>query len=120
GGIEKVYEIGRNFRNEGVDATHNPEFTMLEAYEVYGDYMTMATLTRELIQRAAKDGLGGTELHRVDGIEADIGGDWPGKGGDGAVSEALGEEGTPDTSEQQLRVLGEPAGGPASPKTNRG
>ena len=42
GGIEKVYEIGRIFRNEGVDATHNPEFTMLEAYEAYGDYNTMA------------------------------------------------------------------------------
>ncbi len=58
GGIEKVYEIGRNFRNEGVDATHNPEFTMLEAYEAYGDYNTMATLTRELIQRAARGGAG--------------------------------------------------------------
>ena len=47
GGIDRVYEIGRNFRNEGVDSTHNPEFTMLEAYEAYGDYDTMATLTRE-------------------------------------------------------------------------
>ena len=53
GGIEKVYEIDRNFRNEGVDSTHNPEFTMLEAYETYGDYDTVATLTRELIQNAA-------------------------------------------------------------------
>ena len=59
GGIEKVYEIGRIFRNEGVDATHNPEFTMLEAYEAYGDYNTMATLTRELIQAAAVAALGG-------------------------------------------------------------
>ena len=101
GGIEKVYEIGRNFRNEGVDATHNPEFTMLEAYEAYGDYMTVATLTRELIQRAAKDALGGTQLHRADGIEADIGGDWPVKSVHGAVSEALGEEVTPDTGEQR-------------------
>ena len=42
GGIEKVYEIGRIFRNEGADATHNPEFTMLELYEAYGDYTTMA------------------------------------------------------------------------------
>src|SRR5215469_5299610 len=54
GGIEKVYEIGRNFRNEGVDATHNPEFTMLEAYEAYGDYTTVATLTRELIQISSR------------------------------------------------------------------
>jgi lysyl-tRNA synthetase class 2 len=120
GGIEKVYEIGRNFRNEGVDATHNPEFTMLEAYEAYGDYMTMATLTRELIQRAAKDALGGTQLHRVDGIEADIGGDWPVKSVHGALSEALGEEVTPDTSERQLRTLCERAGVPAEPQWNRG
>ena len=54
GGIERVYEIGRIFRNEGADSTHNPEFTMLEAYEAYGDYDTMADLTRELIQDAAR------------------------------------------------------------------
>ena len=51
GGVERVFEIGRNFRNEGVDATHNPEFTMLEAYEAYGDYTSMRTLARELILR---------------------------------------------------------------------
>src|SRR6266487_786515 len=51
GGIERVFEIGRNFRNEGVDATHNPEFTMLEAYEAYGDYMIVATVTREMTER---------------------------------------------------------------------
>src|SRR4051812_26489122 len=54
GGIDRVYEIGRTFRNEGVDTTHNPEFTMLEAYEAYGDYDTMAELTRDLIVRAAE------------------------------------------------------------------
>src|SRR5450755_4418741 len=59
GGIEKVYEIGRIFRNEGADSSHNPEFTMLELYAAYGDYDTMATLTRELIQAAARAGLGG-------------------------------------------------------------
>jgi lysyl-tRNA synthetase, class II len=120
GGIEKVYEIGRNFRNEGVDATHNPEFTMLEAYEAYGDYTTVATLTRELIQRAAVEALGSTVLHRADGTEADIGGEWPVKTVYGAVSEALGEEITPDTSEQQLRVLCEGANIPVEPGWNRG
>ena len=64
GGIERVYEIGRIFRNEGADSTHNPEFTMLEAYEAYGDYNTIGTLTRELLQAAARDALGGTVLHR--------------------------------------------------------
>src|SRR5260370_655712 len=57
GGIERVYEIGRIFRNEGADATHNPEFTMLEAYEPYGDCDTIGTLTRELIQAAARAAL---------------------------------------------------------------
>ena len=120
GGIEKVYEIGRNFRNEGVDATHNPEFTMLEAYEAYGDYMTMAALTRDLIQRAAMEGLGTTVLHRADGTEADVAGDWPVKSVYGALSEALGEEVTPDTSEQRLRALCERAGVPVEPRWNRG
>jgi len=120
GGIEKVYEIGRNFRNEGVDATHNPEFTMLEAYETYGDYTTMATLTRELIQRAAAEALGGTVVHRVDGTEADISGEWPFKSVHDAISEALGEKITPDSSEQQLRALCERANVPVEPGWNRG
>jgi lysyl-tRNA synthetase class 2 len=57
GGIEKVYEIGRVFRNEGIDARHNPEFTMLELYQAYGDYGTMMDLTEGLIV-ACVDGLG--------------------------------------------------------------
>ena len=105
GGIEKVYEIGRIFRNEGADGTHNPEFTMLELYEAYGDYNSMATLTRELIQAAARDALGGTVLRRPDGSEHDIGGEWQHKTVHGAVSEALGEDVTPDTGEERLRML---------------
>jgi lysyl-tRNA synthetase class 2 len=54
GGIDKVFEIGKNFRNEGIDATHFPEFTMLEFYESYGDYNTVADLTRELVLGAAR------------------------------------------------------------------
>ena len=53
GGVEKVFEINRNFRNEGADSTHNPEFTMLEMYEAYGDYDSMRILTQQLIQEAA-------------------------------------------------------------------
>lgn len=120
GGIEKVFEIGRNFRNEGVDATHNPEFTMLEAYEAYGDYDTMATLTRELIQGAARAAFGTTVIRRADGTECDIGGEWQAKTLHGAVSGALGEEVTPDTTEEQLRKLCASAGVPAEPKWNRG
>ena len=53
GGIERVYEIGPVFRNEGVDSSHSPEYTLLEAYEAYGDYDTMAELTRALVLDAA-------------------------------------------------------------------
>jgi lysyl-tRNA synthetase, class II len=120
GGIEKVYEIGRIFRNEGADATHNPEFTMLEAYEAYGDYNTIGTLTRELIQAAAVAGLGSTVLRRPDGLEYDIGGEWPSVGVHEAVSRALGEEVTPDTAEQALRELSQRAGVHQDPKWSRG
>ncbi|MBO0808891.1 MAG: lysine--tRNA ligase, partial [Actinobacteria bacterium] len=120
GGLEKVYEIGRNFRNEGVDATHNPEFTMLESYEAYGDYTTVASLTRDLIQQAARAAFGGTVLRRADGTETDIGGQWPFKTVHGAVAEALGEEVSPDTGEERLRELCKQAGVPAEPGWNRG
>jgi lysyl-tRNA synthetase, class II len=120
GGIEKVYEIGRIFRNEGADATHNPEFTMLEAYEAYGDYGTIGTLTRELIQAAAWAALGGTVVRRLDGSEHDIGGEWPSVTVHEAVSRALGEEITPDTGEETLRALSAQAGIHQDPKWNRG
>jgi lysyl-tRNA synthetase class 2 len=54
GGFERVYELGRNFRNEGIDRDHNPEFTMLEAYQAYGDYTTMMDLSEDLIRAAAR------------------------------------------------------------------
>jgi lysyl-tRNA synthetase class 2 len=120
GGIEKVYEIGRIFRNEGADATHNPEFTMLEAYEAYGDYNTIATLTRELIQAAAVAALGSTVVRRPDGSEHDIGGEWPSVSVHEAISRALGEEVTPDTTEETLRQLSDRAGIRQDPKWNRG
>src|SRR4029077_6999418 len=110
GGIEKVYELGRIFRNEGADATHNPEFTMLELYQAYADYTTMATLTRELIQAAAVAGLGGTVVRRPDGSEHDISGAWPSVTVHEGVSAALGEQVTPDTSEESLRKLAGRAG----------
>ena len=54
GGIDRVFEIGKTFRNEGIDSTHSAEFTMLEAYEAYGDYHTVADWTRALILDAAR------------------------------------------------------------------
>jgi lysyl-tRNA synthetase class 2 len=120
GGIEKVYEIGRIFRNEGADATHNPEFTMLELYQAYGDYTTMATLTRELIQASAIAGFGGTVIRRADGSEHDIGGEWPFRTVHGSVAAALGEDVSPDTSEDQLRKLAARAEIGLDPKWDRG
>ncbi|GIT29025.1 MAG: hypothetical protein Ct9H300mP1_10710 [Planctomycetaceae bacterium] len=54
GGVERVYEIGRVFRNEGIDATHNPEFTMIELYQAYGDYGSMMDLVEKIVVDAAE------------------------------------------------------------------
>ena len=126
GGVERVFEINRNFRNEGADSTHNPEFTMLEAYEAYGDYNTMRTLTQTLIQGAAEAALGSTVVrHRAaasagrgqsadspDGLESehDIGGEWPVITVHDAISSALGEPVDPDTPIERLHDLAEGAG----------
>jgi len=119
GGIEKVFEINRNFRNEGADSTHNPEFTMLEAYEAYGDYDTMATLTRQLIQNAASDALGSLVV-RHGAEEYDIGGEWRSITVNDGLSEALGEEVTADTGLAALWRLCDAAGVPYDPTWNRG
>ena len=66
GGLEKVFEMGRTFRNEGVSYKHNPEFTMLEAYQAFADYDVMLDLTRELIQGAATAAFG-SPVARKDG-----------------------------------------------------
>ena len=76
GGIERVFEINRNFRNEGADSTHSPEFAMLEAYQAYGDYDQMADLTQELIQNAAMAVSGSHVVTWADGTEYDLGGEW--------------------------------------------
>ncbi|MGO1317755.1 MAG: lysine--tRNA ligase [Cellulomonadaceae bacterium] len=105
GGIEKVFEINRNFRNEGADSTHSPEFAMLEAYEAYGDYDTMAALTQDLVQTAAQDTLGTTLVTLADGEQYDLGGQWAQLDLYGSLSEALGEEITHDTSDARLLDL---------------
>jgi lysyl-tRNA synthetase class 2 len=105
GGLERVYEIGRIFRNEGSDSTHNPEFTMLEVYQAYGDYDTMATLTRELLQAGARAAFGAEVARRPDGSEVDISGLWRSRTVYGSLSEAVGEQVTPDTGEDILHKL---------------
>jgi lysyl-tRNA synthetase class 2 len=119
GGIESVFEIGRNFRNEGVDTTHNPEFTMLEAYQAYADYNTMAELTQALVQAAAVAAFGSTVIRRADGSEYDIGGEWRSVTVHEAISLATGEEITPDTPESFLRDLCGKLDVPLQPGWNR-
>jgi lysyl-tRNA synthetase class 2 len=120
GGIEQVYEIGRIFRNEGVDATHNPEFTMLEAYQAYGDYDTMAELTRSLVQEAARAAFGSTVITRADGEQYDIGGPWRSVTVHEAVSAAAGAEVTPDSAPAELRALCDRLNVPVQPGWNHG
>jgi lysyl-tRNA synthetase, class II len=120
GGIERVYEIGRIFRNEGADAAHNPEFTMLEAYEAYGDYTTIGELTRELVQAAAVAAFGSTVIRRADASDYDIGGDWPKVTVYDALAAVAGEEVTAGTAEAGLRKLCERLGVPVAPGWNRG
>ena len=71
GGMEKVFELGRQFRNEGADFKHNPEFTSMEVYETYGDYDTMRILTQELIQEAATAIYGSPVARRTDAERED-------------------------------------------------
>ena len=70
GGIERVFEINRNFRNEGIDSSHSPEFAMLEAYQAYADYDDMAELTRTLVQASAQAVFGSPTVDHADGTSA--------------------------------------------------
>ncbi|MDX3380523.1 bifunctional lysylphosphatidylglycerol synthetase/lysine--tRNA ligase LysX [Streptomyces niveiscabiei] len=119
GGLEKVFEMGRTFRNEGVSPKHNPEFTMLEAYQAYADYDVMLDLTRELIQGAARAAFGTPQI-RKGGEEYDISGEWPVKTVYGAISEALGEEIGADTELTTLRRHCDRAGVPYGDGDGRG
>lgn len=76
GGLDRVYELGRNFRNEGVDASHLQEFTMLEWYAAYWDYRDNMRLVRELIQLSVEHLLGSLSVS-YEGVELDFSGDWP-------------------------------------------
>ncbi|MFV8131249.1 bifunctional lysylphosphatidylglycerol synthetase/lysine--tRNA ligase LysX [Streptomyces syringium] len=124
GGMEKVFEMGRTFRNEGVSYKHNPEFTMLEAYQACADYDVMLDLTRELVQGAAVAAHGSQVALRADGegklVEHDISGRWPVKTVYGAISEALGAEVDADTPIEALRRHCDATGVPHKPEHTRG
>ena len=105
GGLERVFEINRNFRNEGADSTHSPEFTMLEFYEAYADYQVMATITRELIQEAAIAATGSVVVTHADGSVHDLGGIWPQVDLYESLSTAIGEAISPETAADRLTEL---------------
>ena len=105
GGLERVYEINRNFRNEGADSTHSPEFAMIEAYQAYGNYNQMATLTQELVQNAALAVAGSHVVTWADGTEYDLGGEWDWLSMYESLSEASGIPITPETSKAELQDM---------------
>ena len=116
GGLEKVFEINRNFRNEGADSSHSPEFAMIETYEAYGDWNSMAELTRTLIQDAAKEVFGSHVVKHHDGRELDLGGNWSEVSLFDAISDAVGEKVSAQTSNDDLKKIATKLGIKCDPK----
>jgi lysyl-tRNA synthetase class 2 len=110
GGLERVFEINRNFRNEGADSTHSPEFAMLEAYEAYGDYNRMADLTQQLVQDAALAIAGSHVVTWADGTQFDLGGEWARLSMYESLSQAAGVEVTPQSTVGELEKLAAASG----------
>ncbi|KWX67999.1 lysine--tRNA ligase [Mycobacterium sp. NAZ190054] len=102
GGFDRVFELNRNFRNEGADSTHSPEFAMLETYQAYGTYDDSAVVTRELIQEVADEAIGTRQVPLADGSVYDLDGEWDSIEMYPSLSAALGEEITPQTSVHRL------------------
>jgi lysyl-tRNA synthetase class 2 len=105
GGIERIFEINRNFRNEGIDSTHSPEFAMLEAYRSYATYDDIAVLTQDLVMACIRAVFGSDVVRHADGSEHDLGGKWRHVTLHAAVSEAVSREVTIDTSAEDLRKI---------------
>jgi len=109
GGMERVFEIGRIFRNEGISTRHNPEFTMMELYQAFGDMTDVMAITEELIVNAARDALGTTVIE-IQGLQVDLADPWPRARMVDLASEALGVEVHPSQPVEQLRALAEQHG----------
>jgi lysyl-tRNA synthetase, class II len=119
GGVDRVYEIGRTFRNEGLDSTHAAEFSMLEAYQAYGDYNTMAELTRTLVLESAR-AVGRTVIPARDGSYIDLEEPWRDASLFELVSERLGEEVDVTTSHETLTKYAARHGVELQPHWNAG
>lgn len=105
GGLERVFEINRNFRNEGADSTHSPEFAMLETYQAYATYDDTATMIQDIVQKIAAEVTGSTVVTLADGSQYDLGGQWQKVEMYPSLSQSIGEEITPDTSVADLEKL---------------
>ncbi|MHA2957650.1 lysine--tRNA ligase [Priestia megaterium] len=104
GGLEKVYEIGRVFRNEGVSTRHNPEFTMIELYEAYADYKDIMALTENLIAHIAQEVLGTTKIQYGD-QEVDLTPEWTRLHMVDAIKQYTGVDFWGETSVEEARAL---------------
>ena len=116
GGIERVFEINRNFRNEGADSSHSPEFAMIESYQAYGDWRSIADLTRELVQNAAMAVAGSHVVTHHDGRQADLGGKWREISLYDAISEGVGQSVTALTPLDELKTIATKLGMKIDPK----
>jgi lysyl-tRNA synthetase class 2 len=116
GGIERVFEINRNFRNEGADSSHSPEFAMIESYQAYGDWRSIADLTRSLVQNAAMAIAGSHVVTHHDGRKADLGGQWKEISLYDAISEGVGETVTALTPIEELKRIATKLGMKIDPK----
>ena len=110
GGLEKVFEVNRNFRNEGADSTHSPEFSMLETYQAWGTYDDSAVMTRELVQEVADEAIGTRQVPLPDGTTYDLDGEWLSLQMYPSLSVALGEEITPETPTDYLLAIADGLG----------
>ena len=116
GGIERVFEINRNFRNEGADSSHSPEFAMIESYQAYGDWRSIADLTRELVQNAAMAVAGSHVVTHHDGRQADLGGKWREISLYEAISEGVGQGVSALTPIAELKTIATKLGMKIDPK----
>jgi len=116
GGIERVFEINRNFRNEGADSSHSPEFAMIESYQAYGDWRSIADLTRELVQNAAMAVAGSHVVTHHDGRQVDLGGKWREISLYDAISEGVGQSVTALTPVDELKTIATKLGMKIDPK----
>lgn len=107
GGMEKVYEIYKAFRNEDIDSTHSPEFTMIEFYQAYVDYNYMMTLTEELISTAAKESVGSAKVKNPDGKEIDLGSKFKRVSYTKSISEKLGFDIEKKSDEEVIKIAEE-------------